>query len=99
MSVAALISLYLIELLDHELPSGVEYCHLELPSESSKETVLFELYHENAYKNDSVLPNTNPRCPQLFIVLPDVFLIQAALENVRGLNLNKCCSVHDDELR
>jgi hypothetical protein len=93
MSVAASISLYLIELLDHELPSGVEYCHLELPSVSSKETVLKLLYHENAYINDSVLPNANPRCPQL--VVPDVFLIQAALENVRGLNLNKCCPVHE----
>jgi hypothetical protein len=96
MSVDASISLYLIELLDHELPSGVEYCHLELPSVSSKETVLFKLYHENAYINDSVLPNANPRCPQL--VVPDVFLIQAALENVRGSNLNKCCPVHNDEV-
>ena len=61
---------------------------------SSKETVLFELYHENAYKNDSVLPNTNPRWPQL--VVPDVYFIQTAvLVNVRGLNLNKCCPVHE----
>ena len=90
MSVDASISLYLIELLYHELPSGVEYCHLELPSESTKETVLKLLYHENAYINDSVLPNANPRCPQL--VVPDVYFIQtSALVNVRGLKLNKCC--------
>ena len=77
-----------------KLPSGVEYCHLELPSVSSKETVLKLLYHENAYKNNSDLPNTNPRCPQL--VVPNVYLIQtAALENVRGLNLNKCCPVQE----
>jgi hypothetical protein len=82
----------LIELLYDESPSGVEYYHLEVPSVSSKETVLFPSYHENAYKNDSDLPNANPRCPQLEIVLPDVYFIQsAALENVRGLNLNKCC--------
>jgi hypothetical protein len=48
MSVAASISLYLIELLFNESPSGVEYCHYEFPSESSKETVLKPLYHENA---------------------------------------------------
>jgi hypothetical protein len=83
---------YLIELLYVLLPSGVEYCHLELPSVSSKETVLNPLYHENAYKNNYDLPNTNPRCPQL--VVPSVFLIQtSALENVRGSNLNKCCPV------
>jgi hypothetical protein len=94
MSLAGSISLYLIELLDYELPSGVEYCHLELPSVSSKETVLKPLYHENAYINDSVLPNANPRCPQL--VVPDVYFIQtAALVNVRGLKLNKCCPVHE----
>jgi hypothetical protein len=61
--------------------------------------VLFELYHENAYKNDSVLPNTNPRCPQLPKEVPGVYFIQtAALENVRGSNLNKCCPVYDDEV-
>jgi hypothetical protein len=93
MSVDASISLYLIELLYHEFPSGVEYCHLELPFVSSKETVLFPLYYENAYNNDSDLPNSNPRCPQL---LPNVYFIQtAALENVRGSNLNKCCPVHE----
>ena len=55
------------------------------------------LYHENEYKNNSDLPNTNPRCPQL--VVPNVFLIQtAALEIVRGLNLNKCCPGHEKEL-
>ena len=100
MSVAVPIYLYLIELLDHELPLGVEYCHLELPSVSSKETVLKPLYHENAYINDSVLPNSRPRCPQLSKELPDVYFIQtAALENVRGSNLNKCCPVHDDKVR
>ena len=97
MSIAVLISLNLIELLFNESPSGVEYCHYEFPSESSKETVLNPLYHENAYNNDSVLPNANPRCPQL--VVPDIYFIQtAALVNVRGLNLNKCCPVHDDEV-
>ena len=63
---------------------------------SSKETVLFPLYHENAYNNDSDLPNSNPRRPQL---VPNVYFIQtAAIEKVRGLNLNKCCPVHDDEV-
>ena len=82
---------YLIELLP-KLPSGVEYYHLEFPSVSSKETVLFPLYHENAYKNNSDLPNTNPRCPQL--VVPNVYLIQTpALENVRESNLYNCCPV------
>ena len=61
MSVVVPIYLYLIELLFDESPSGVEYYQKELPFVSSKETVLFKLYHENAYKNDSVLPNTNPR--------------------------------------
>ena len=80
-----------------KFPSGVEYCHKELLFVSSKETVLDPLYHENAYKNDSDLPNTNPRWPQL--VVPNVYLIQtASLENVRGSNLNKCCPVHDEEL-
>ena len=99
MSVAASISLYLIKLLFEESPLGVEYCHIELPSVSSKETVLNPLYHENAYTNDSVLPNTNPRCPQLVLLLPNVYFIQtAALENVRGSNLNKCCPVHEPAL-
>ena len=99
MSAAVLISLYLIKLLVVECPSGVEYYHIELPSESSKETVLNPLYHENAYTNDSVLPNTNPRCPQLVLLLPNVYFIQtAAFVNVRGLNLNKCCPVHDDKV-
>jgi hypothetical protein len=63
-----------------------------LPFESSKETVLFALYHENAYNNYSDLPNANPRCPKLLIVLPNVCFIQTlSLENVRGSNLNKCC--------
>jgi hypothetical protein len=85
---------YLIELLINLSPLGVEYYHLELPSESSKETVLFPLYHENAYKNDSDLPNTNPRCPQL--VVPIVYIIQTAgLENARGSNLNRCCPVQE----
>jgi hypothetical protein len=85
---------YLIELLFEESPSGVEYCHLELPSLSSKETVLNPLYHENAYKNNSDLPNTNPRCPQL--VVPNVYLIQtAALENARGSILNNRCPVQE----
>ena len=58
--------------------------------------MLNPLYHENAYTNDSDLPNSNPRCPQL--VVPYVYFIQAvALEKVRGLNLNKCCPVHDDD--
>ena len=59
--------------------------------------MLFPLYHENAYNNDSDLPNSNPRCSQL---VPNVYFIQtAALENVRGSNLNKCCPVHDDKVR
>ena len=92
MSVAGSIYLYLIELLISEWPSGVEYYHLELPSEFSKETVLFPSYHENAYKNASDLPNANPRCPQLVAVLPIVFLIQiASVEKVIGSNFNKCC--------
>jgi hypothetical protein len=88
---------YLIELLFEECPLGVEYCHLELPFLSSKETVLKPLYRENAYKNNSDLPNTNPRCPQLLLVLPNVYLIQtAALENVRGSNLNRFCPVNEE---
>ena len=64
---------------------------------STKETVLNPLDHENAYTNDSDLPNSNPRCPQLSV--PFVYLIQTgALEKTRGLNLNKCCPVHDDEI-
>jgi hypothetical protein len=56
--------------------------------------VLNPLYLENAYNNDSVLPNANPRCPQL--VVPNVYFIQSvALEKERGLNLNKCCPGHD----
>ena len=50
------------------------------------------LNFENAYKNCSYLPNTNPRCPQSSI--PTVFLIQAGLENKRGSNLNKFCPEH-----
>ena len=51
---------------------------------------------ENANKNNSDLPNTNPRWPQL--VVPNVHLIQtAALENVRGSNLNKCYPVQEEE--
>ncbi len=77
-------------------PYGVEYYNLEFPSVSSKETVLYPLYHENAYNNTSDLPNSNPRCPQLFV--PFVYLIQiGALEKVSGLNLNKCCPVHVEE--
>jgi hypothetical protein len=52
--------------------------------------VLYPLYHENAYKNNSDLPNSNPRCPQSSV--PIVYFIQVGvLENVRGLNLNKNC--------
>ena len=69
-SVDASIYKYLIKLLYLSCPSGVEYYHLELPSVSSKETVLKLLYHENAYNNTSDLPNTNPRCLQL--VVPNV---------------------------
>jgi hypothetical protein len=59
--------------------------------------VLLLLNHEYAYKNDSDLPNSNPKCPQLLVV-PNVFKIQtAAIEIVKGLNLNKCCPVHDDD--
>jgi hypothetical protein len=60
-SVTGSISLYLIVLLLVESPSGVEYCHFELPSVSSSDTVLKPLYHENAYSKLSVLPNTSPR--------------------------------------
>ena len=93
MSVAASIYLHLIELLFDGSPSGNEYYHVELPFVSSKETVLFPSYHENAYNNDSDHPNSNPRCPQL---VPNVYFIQtAALVNVRGLKLNKYCPVHE----
>jgi hypothetical protein len=63
-SVEASIFLYLIILLNVLLPSEVEYYHLEFPSVYSKETVLLLSNHENAYKNVSDLPNSNPRCPQ-----------------------------------
>jgi hypothetical protein len=97
MSVVASIYLYLIELLFDGSPSGNEYYHIELPFVSSKETVLFPSYHENAYNNDSVLPNTSPRCPKLMLLLPNVYFIQtAAFENVRGLNLNKCCPIRNE---
>ena len=89
MSVAVSISLYLIELLFVECPSGVEYYHKELPlSESSKETVLYPFFHENEYNNYSDLPNSNPKCPKSFI--PTVFILQiGTLETARGSNLNK----------
>jgi hypothetical protein len=93
-SVAASIYLYLIVLLLVESPNGVEYCQFELPSVSSSDTVLSPLYIENAYSKFSVLPNTSPQCPQL--VVPSVYFIQtAALEKVRGLNLNKCYPVQE----
>ena len=77
-------------------PSGVEYCHFELPSESSSDSVLFPSYHENAYSKLSLLPNTSPRLSQLLMLLPLVYFIQtAALEKVRGLNLNKCYPVQE----
>ena len=88
------ISLYLIELLFDESPSGIEYYQWEFPFVSSKETVLSPLNQENAYTNASDLPNANPRCPQLSTELPDVYFIQAALVIVRGLNLNKYCPEH-----
>jgi hypothetical protein len=89
MSVAASISLYLIELLFDESPPVVEYYHKELPSsESSKETVLYPFFHENEYNNYSDLPNSNPKCPLSFI--PYVFFLQiGTLETARGSNLNK----------
>jgi hypothetical protein len=59
--------------------------------------VLLLLNHEYAYKNDYDLPNSNPKCPQL--VDPNVFFIQiAALEIVKGSNLNKCWPGHDDKV-
>lgn len=61
MSVDASISLNLMELLCDLFPLGVEYYQIEFPFESIKETVLNPLCHENAYINDSDLPNTNPR--------------------------------------
>ena len=55
--------------------------------------MLLPLNHENAYKTDFDLPNSNPKCPQLFV--PKVYFIQiGTLENVRGSNLNKCWPVH-----
>lgn len=57
--------------------------------------VLKPFYLENVYKNNSDLPNTNPRCPQS--ANPKVYPIQTgALENVRGLNLKKCYPVQVD---
>jgi len=77
-------------------PSTVEYYHFELPSESSKVIVLKPLYQENAYIKPSVLPNTSPRWPQLLKLLPIVYFIQAtAVEDQRGLNLNKSYPVHE----
>jgi len=58
--------------------------------------VLNSLNHEKAYKNNSDLPNTNPRCPQ-FVVSNVYFIQTAALENVRGSNLKKCCPEHVEE--
>ena len=62
--------------------------------------MLYRLYHENEYKSCSFLPNTNPRCPQLLVLLPIVFLIQTDVdvEDQRGSNLNKCCPVHEEEV-
>jgi hypothetical protein len=74
-SVVLSIALYYIRLPSFLSPPFVEYCQIELPLMSSKETVLNKLNEENAYKNSSSLPNVNPRCPQL--VVPVVFLIQA----------------------
>jgi hypothetical protein len=51
--------------------------------------VLLPLNQENAYKNYSYLPNSNPKWPQL--VVPNVYLIQiGSIENLIGSNLNKC---------
>jgi hypothetical protein len=59
--------------------------------------VLLLLNHEYAYKNDYDLPNSNPKCPQL--VVPNVYFIQtAALEIVKGSNLNKYWPELDDEV-
>lgn len=44
------------------------------------------MYHENAYKNYSNLPNTNPRCEQSVEI---VVLIQIVAIESEGLNLNK----------
>ena len=63
---------------------------------SSKETILLSSYLENTYTNFYDLPNTSPRCPQLLLSLPIVFLIQAGVvENARGSNLNKSWPMHE----
>ncbi len=59
MSVDGSIGKYLIMLL--LVPSGVEYCHIDVASMSSSDTMLAPLYRENAYRKLSLLPNTNPR--------------------------------------
>ena len=60
MSVDGSIGKYLIMLLLVP-PSGVEYCHIDVASVSSSDTMLAPLYRENAYRKLSLLPNTNPR--------------------------------------
>jgi hypothetical protein len=62
---------------------------------SSSDTVLKPLNHENAYTNISPLPNTNPKCPQLVVLIPIVYFVKSGGENERGLNLNKCYPVQD----
>jgi hypothetical protein len=91
-SVAASIALYCIRLPYPSSPPVVEYYHIELPAVSSKLTVLRLLNQENAYNTDSLLPNVNPRWPQLVELLPDVILVQEDgwVVVVIGSNLNKC---------
>jgi hypothetical protein len=76
----------------------LSYCQIVFPKISSKVTVFNELNYEKVYKNCSFLPNVNPRCPQLLILLPMVFLYHMGiLENDFGSNLKKCYPKHDED--